>query len=581
MWSYQHYFAHGLQNTATDIFTYLGSDLIPTVFMIGLSDKDETNHASVCFEPEEFDYYGVDINENFEQLAQKSYENSEDSEMYYSSEGQNEIMRNRHLANHRRRNLKKMLDERSPGNIHYVGTGQSLHGYDIYIIIRFESSVHDKYIVLNRNTLPNNERMYLQRSILGCAIEKFIEDARKAMYIPDAGSNLRDGLRSSSDYLNIAAQDMMVSLATRGQNLLGMHGFYANCEMISLSTYENEAVGGSLIIAKENHDAIEMTRVLTDPFDLSNHRKTLKMLRLCENDICVVTNSVNVLGLGRIDYSKYQEESESIITINFTGFHQWEAVHSGNKLLRMVHGKLEPVTIKLGFEKLYSDGVRLFNSFKKDECQQIFDLITKALAEKKGAQIIISENADKESDRLKARCFKTKPTPLTSEELTRLMRVDGGIMIDQHANLHAFGVLLDGALIKKGDTSRGARYNSALTYYETQYKENPTMIIVISDDGMVSLLPDLRPQVRHSKIKEAVNIVQKMETEGNYEHKSYGIIQDWLKHHKFYLTEDECQTLNESMEKISAIRLREHKMSIVYDKFKPHEEMNESYYLTE
>lgn len=581
MWSYQVHFVQGLQYTAKDIFTYLGIDLIPTVFMIGLSDQEETHHAPVCFEPEEFDYYGADIYDNFHQLAQKSYENSEDSQMYYSGEGQNEIMTVRHLANHRREHLKKMLDERLPGNTHYVGTGQSLHGYDIYIIVRFESSVHDKYIVLNRTTLPNDERMYLKRSILECAIEKFIEDATNSIYIPDAGSKLRGGLRSSSDYLNIAAQDLMVSLATRGRKFMGMHGLYPNCEMISLSTYENEVVVGSLIIAIENHDAIEMVRVLTDPFELSNHRKTLKILRLCENDICVVTNSEKVLGLGRIDHSTYQEESESIITVNFTGFHQWEAVHSGNKLLRMVHGKLEPVTINLGFEKLYSDGVRIFSSFKKDECQHIFDLITTALAEKKGAQIIISENADKESDRLNARCFKTKPTPLTSEELTRLMRVDGGIMIDQHANLHAFGVLLDGALLKKGDTSRGSRYNSALTYYETQRNDNPTMIIVISDDGMVSLLPGLRPQVKHSKIKNAIDIVQKMETEDNYEHKSYGIIQNWLQHHKFYLTVDECQTLNESVEKISAYQLRVHQMSIRYDKFEPHEEMNESYYLPE
>ena len=59
-------------------------------------------------------------------------------------------------------------------------------------------------------------------------------------------------------------------------------------------------------------------------------------------------------------------------------------------------------------------------------------------------------------------------------------------MIDINCICYSFGVILDGiACIDKGDNSRGARYNSAIKYLES----NPdSIIIIISEDGMIDVI---------------------------------------------------------------------------------------------
>ncbi len=67
------------------------------------------------------------------------------------------------------------------------------------------------------------------------------------------------------------------------------------------------------------------------------------------------------------------------------------------------------------------------------------------------------------------------------------------------------GVILDGLATTKGDSSRGSRYNSAIRYYEHFGKDAPLVIVVVSEDGMINLIPDLRPQIKHSLIEESID----------------------------------------------------------------------------
>jgi ribosomal protein L30/L7E len=549
--------------------------------MIGLlRDKTEVSQP-VTFEPERFDYYGADIFDDFDPRAAKQYSESDESKMFYSGKGQQELMQERHIAIHRRLLLQQLLNDRSINNIHFVGDGQFVHGYEIFLVIRMARKAHDSRVKLVRDHLEDNDRHVLTRSVLGASVRIFLTDAQNLLHIPNAGINLSDNPRSYAEYLLYATQELVTSLATRGKNYSGIHRFFETCENLSLSTYENEELIGSLLIAPEEHPDIIMYTTLAEPFDFADYGKTLKLLRLSRENVCVITNTVKVFGLGEINSAKYKVDSESLIRINFIGFHQWEAIHGDDQLLRMIHGNFKPIDSGFTVEKLYADAKRIFSEAKVDHFHSIFNLIQAAVAEKRGTQLIISENAESESERLKARCFKTLPKPLKPEEMTRLMYIDGGIMIDPNCNLHAYGVLLDGTVNKKGDSSRGSRYNSALTYYETQQTVNPTIIIVISDDGMVSLIPNLKPQIKHSQVVTAVEILRDMESEVNYVHQKYVEILDWLNNHRFYLRANECQQLNNSIKKISEYRLRTGGIFFGYSEYIPNEDMNDSYYLPE
>ena len=68
--------------------------------------------------------------------------------------------------------------------------------------------------------------------------------------------------------------------------------------------------------------------------------------------------------------------------------------------------------------------------------------------------------------------------------------MDGSLLIDPHGICHAVGVILDGAAQGVGDPARGARYNSAIRYQSGA--TSPTVVVVVSEDGGVDLVPMAR-----------------------------------------------------------------------------------------
>ena len=70
-------------------------------------------------------------------------------------------------------------------------------------------------------------------------------------------------------------------------------------------------------------------------------------------------------------------------------------------------------------------------------------------------------------------------------------------MVGPDGRCHAFGVILDGVSNESGDRSRGARFNSAVRYQNMATVGS--IIIVISDDGTIDLLPRLMPRVEKKR----------------------------------------------------------------------------------
>ena len=95
------------------------------------------------------------------------------------------------------------------------------------------------------------------------------------------------------------------------------------------------------------------------------------------------------------------------------------------------------------------------------------------------------------ADRLHARLYRqstlVKKTRITGESLLGVTAIDGALLLDTQGYCHAVGVILDGKPTK-GDPSKGARHNSALKYVDSHKKR--CMVIVVSEDGPVTILPD-------------------------------------------------------------------------------------------
>ena len=70
--------------------------------------------------------------------------------------------------------------------------------------------------------------------------------------------------------------------------------------------------------------------------------------------------------------------------------------------------------------------------------------------------------------------------------------IDGALICDADGVCHSIGTILDGKTSKKADSSRGARYNSAIRYIEQQKKKKKkTFIVVVSEDGYVKCFSSL------------------------------------------------------------------------------------------
>jgi hypothetical protein len=109
--------------------------------------------------------------------------------------------------------------------------------------------------------------------------------------------------------------------------------------------------------------------------------------------------------------------------------------------------------------------------------------------------LVISERAADadEAGRLASQAIPIDPAKLDDGIVARVTGIDGSVLVDPTGYCHAIGVILDGTATSEGDRSRGARYNSAVKYLAST--DAATVIRLVSEDGMLNLLPDRSAEV--------------------------------------------------------------------------------------
>jgi hypothetical protein len=104
--------------------------------------------------------------------------------------------------------------------------------------------------------------------------------------------------------------------------------------------------------------------------------------------------------------------------------------------------------------------------------------------------------------------------------------------------------------------------------------------VIKSEDGMVSVFPSLKPQIRRSDIAARLDALRDIAARDEVEPSDMSEVSEWLEAHAFYLTQSECDEVNRLRADVdqkappSSIRIEREPIS-------PHADMNESYYLPE
>lgn len=577
MWSWQVHFKISAQVNAEQLFNLLDKKLRPNVFLVGFLNNERSDRKPICIDPESDDYLIAEL-EGIHEIANKLYQDDLNQGLFYTGIGVQEEMNARLQRGSFRKALEKILNElpENSGNIYFATNGAVIDDYTVFLILTFDRNVYFSHIHLN-NVDPE-ERFTVYYSLIETVKDSYLKTMFAEMNLSTPGKDSNS--RPSEEILREAAKNFTNSIAWKGKTVEGVFALFKTCNKMSISRYEGSENRGHLIIAEKDHPQIDMALEIDIPFNIDEDRKTRKLLQLSTGSVGVVTDSKKVFGLGTLK-STYQKSSESIFNIFFKGVHCWDVFHQEDILMQMRYGLPQLSNEIIVKENFFLDGKRIFTNVSDEQLENLYQLAISVTKQKKGAMIVIMEDALVESRRLSKQCINIKPIKLSPNLILSLTTIDGSVLIDLDGFAYAKGAILDGVIGYNGDASRGSRYNSALTYEEHRGLEKPTMIVVVSEDETVNIIPDFIPRIKHDEILEAIKILESLNSREDFHRKTFNDTMFWLIARRFYLRKKECEKVNKLKKKLEELDFKagDTTVWIKHQDLYPSPQMNDSYYL--
>ena len=236
-------------------------------------------------------------------------------------------------------------------------------------------------------------------------------------------------------------------------------------------------------------DEINVDYILSykEPVLLNDSRHIRKLLETTSDDCFLISDSDAIFGLG-----KKREESKGNYCVKFYDYGKWAFFLDDDCILQYENGM--PHLPKVAFDKkVFRE--KFLDCFGNNpnmdkRAEEFCSIIESAVQERTGAIIVINDKAEEECNRLSKQSTPIMPIKLDKDNIKKLTKIDGAVMVNPEINCFSFGVILDGmANSKIGTPSRGSRYNSSYRYYDTRTKEgDKLLVVVISDDGMVDII---------------------------------------------------------------------------------------------
>ncbi|MBY0231775.1 MAG: diadenylate cyclase [Gemmataceae bacterium] len=563
---------------AKTIFQQLDPRFEPRLFFVGFPISGKSARSSVAvgpdgtpFRPEAF----ASVRRQAEAYEKADPENGS----YWTDEG----MQQRKELQIRLRALRKATQEAveaSPANCGraaFCSWPVEHEGSHLIMILQLQQDVLAAYHTLSKGT-------YRERDLHEYRLERSLVEAVAFQYLEATAAELRSA-HPGAGWYNIedkehlvlkAAKRLMQTPAVAGGNDQGLHGLYEACNTLSTLKYEGEDGVGRIVFARRDHPALDIRLALVRPVRLHSYGAVRKLLQMASGHLCLLCDSYEIYGLGRV--SSYDPAAEDLFVVRFAKQFVWDLLHDDKRLMHVRYGEASIGVPGFPEEKFRADLPRVFPGIGAAAIDRLAVLARSAAEQKHGCMLVISAAAAKEAERLDSQCTRVVPFLLDESALAPLTAIDGSVLIDTAGDCHAIGVILDGMASPKCSPERGARYNSAVRYVSGH---RDAMAVVKSEDGMVSVFPRLRPQVRRSEIHRKLESLRRLARQGGFDGKELGSVFGWLEDHEFYLTRSECEEANRLHEEIQAKKPDEVWYAVRETPLAPNPEMDDSHYLPE
>lgn len=569
MWGFQPHFRWQVEYEIRQILSEIGlqTESKVRVFLVGMANKDGLAH-NICIEPENGPLVAGDLRSTEERTVE-IFSADPESQMFHSDPRIHKA-RMRSLRLHSRASALAEAIEASgkyEGLTFFVSRSTAVEGYDVHTCVGIPSEALESVPSFNNPKRDDYYGRHIEESFVQAIVHTCLARADKALYLPDPGDSFFEILGSRVDLIRSSAERFIrgvtSSLTPQPSDLFG---FASN---FSSLTYERSGAKGHIAVTQPENLANKLKIRFENPVRLSEARTVRKILELTDDSTCLLADSGCVYGLGECN------SAPDVAKISIEGHARWSISIDGTALMKVnyEHAALPQQILD---KDVFADVAK--RTVDAVEVDRIWGVVQRALQDDHGTTIVVSKNPIAEIKRLAQQSLPIKAEYLEHSDVARLGRVDGAIVLGPDGRCHAFGVILDGLATSSGDRARGARFNSSVRYQQTS--EIGAMVVVISDDGTVDLIPHLMPQVWRYEVEYVVQaFCEYSGIEGN-EGREWAERWDRVKDYQFYLDGEQCSRVNESYELEMDSRENSGGFRLINKPvLQPHPDMNDTYFL--
>jgi hypothetical protein len=450
-----------------------------------------------------------------------------------------------------------------PGKRLFVSPGGLVAGFDVHVGIAVDRG---RYEALPKLADERSNGWPAPSSFTRALIDLILREADAALHVPEPSSS--DVRRSWQDLVREAAERFCAGCLYRTGNFDLGSAFNA-LNGTTARAYEGAAAAGRMLLVGPDHEGLEVLARFAEPVGLHGARAVRKLLQTTGPALALLVHDGGAYGLGGL---RARSASEAVFEVAITAHATWELRHGQDVMLRVAYGEAA-LPRPMFDERLVADTLdRILGPGARTD--DLMVLISAASTAEHGTTLVISSAAEAEAARLAGPATLLVPEVLSAELLRRYADMDGAVLIDPTGVCHAVGVILDGEAIGGGDPSRGARYNSAVRYEASATAA--TLVVVVSEDGGVNLVPVPRSRVRRQVVDDAVTRLGAALESGDPREFSDSF--DAVKVLGFYLSKDECERVNAINSAEQQRREEVGTIVIIHEKFQPHADMNSSYF---
>lgn len=554
MWGYQRYYRTHVKVAADHVLKLLDEGLNPDVFLVGIRQVDGAGRHPTCVEPEEDYWIESEAFNGTESLATSIRSQDIEAQLVHShplvQQWSDEAVHRRSI----RDAILQIIDLHSskPANrSFFASVPVPVGGYLVSVIYSIDTKVLNSYYRLALGEVSIHEYLNrpVARSLIDATMDELLAQASDGLLRPDPG--LSNDYREAEETIRTAGRRLVRNAAFRtNQHALDAdYFFYDACDKISALKYEQTESHGRFLLARRGTEGITNRIKFKTDITFDNYRRIRKLLELTSSGGALHTDSEFIFGL--VDYDTPTNSNEDVFEVVFVSHHHWELHHQGQVLMGVKLG--EPYVPKpIAYDsKLGRDLPRIFHGIDTTSTQLLISLVRQAEQERHGTLLVISPEASSESSRLANQATEIEPCLLTPTLLGHLTGIDGAVLLDTDGYCHAIGAILDGQATPEGDPARGARFNSAVRYLRSLTdRQIPALAVVVSEDGGVDLIPDLRPMIKRSELESVIVELEEIARSERIQLRRYNYLYNQLREYRFYLLNDDCRRINSAIQEI-------------------------------